>query len=141
MGELRTRKRGKNWEWSFEGARIGGKRQPISKGGYRTKAEAITAGTQAKAEYENAGRIFKPSEISVADFLDYWYENYVMRNLSYNTQRDYKNKIDLHIKPHLGKYRLISLESDIVQKWIDQKKMKATRKAWSRICSAACPVR
>ena len=122
MGELRTRKRGKNWEWSFEGARIGGKRQPISKGGYRTKAEAITAGTQAKAEYENAGRIFKPSEISVADFLDYWYENYVMRNLSYNTQRDYKNKIDLHIKPHLGKYRLISLESDIVQKWIDQKK-------------------
>ena len=37
MGELRTRKRGKTWEWSFEGAKIGGKRNPISKGGYRTK--------------------------------------------------------------------------------------------------------
>ena len=86
MGELRTRKRGKKWEWSFEGARINGKRQPISKGGYLTKAEAIAAGTQAKAEYDSAGRVFRPAEISVADYLDYWYENYVMRNLSYNTQ-------------------------------------------------------
>ena len=45
MGQLRTRKRGSTWEWSFEGAKINGKRNPISHGGYRTKAEAITAGT------------------------------------------------------------------------------------------------
>src|SRR5699024_6002912 len=122
MGELRTRKRGKKWEWSFEGARINGKRQPISKGGYRTKAEAIAEGTKAKAEYDNAGRIFKPSEISVADYLDYWYENYVMRNLAPNTQIDYKGKIERHIKPVLGKYKLVSLESDIIQQWIDKKK-------------------
>ncbi len=122
MGELRTRKRGKKWEWSFEGARINGKRQPISKGGYRTKAEAIAAGTQAKAEYESAGRLFRPADISVADYLDYWYENYVMRNLSYNTQQDYKGKIKNHIVPELGKYRLVSLEPDIIQKWIDKKK-------------------
>lgn len=122
MGELRTRKRGKNWEWSFEGARIGGKRQPISKGGYRTKADAVAAGTQAKAEYENAGRLFKPSELSIADFMDYWYENYVVRNLAYNTQQDYRRKIDLHINPVLGKYRLHALEPDIVQQWIDKKK-------------------
>ena len=50
MGQLRTRKRGSTWEWSFEGARINGKRNSISKGGYRTKAEALAAGTQAKAE-------------------------------------------------------------------------------------------
>lgn len=122
MGELRTRKRGKKWEWSFEGARIGGKRQPISKGGYRTKAEAIAAGTQAKAEYESAGRLFRPSEISVADYLDYWYQHYVERNLSYNTKQDYKRKIERHIKPDLGKYRLVALEPDIIQKWIDKKK-------------------
>ena len=122
MGELRTRKRGKKWEWSFEGARIGGKRQPISKGGYRTKAEAIAAGTQAKAEYESAGRLFRPSEISVADYLDYWYRHYVERNLSYNTKQDYKRKIERHIKPDLGKYRLVALEPDIIQKWIDKKK-------------------
>lgn len=47
MGALRTRKRGKTWEWTFEGAKINGKRQPISKVGYRTKAEAMAVGTQA----------------------------------------------------------------------------------------------
>lgn len=122
MGELRTRKRGKYWEWSFEGARIGGKRQPVSKSGYRTKAEAVAAGTQAKAEYDNVGRVFKPSEVSVADYLDYWHENYVVRNLAYSTQQDYRRKIDLHIKPTLGRCRLSALEPDIIQQWIDKKK-------------------
>lgn len=98
MGELRTRKRGKSWEWSFEGARVGGKRQPISKGGYRTKAEAVASGTAAKAEYDSAGRVFRPSEISVSDYLDYWMENYVKRNLAYNTYLSYENKVRNHIQ-------------------------------------------
>lgn len=122
MGELRTRKRGKGWEWSFEGARINGKRKPISKGGYRTKAEAVAAGTKAKAEYDSAGRVFQPSEVSVSDYLDYWLENYVRRNLAYNTQKDYQKKVDLHIRPAFGKYRLVSLEPDLIQKWVDRKK-------------------
>lgn len=128
MGELRTRKRGKTWEWSFEGAKVGGKRNPISKGGYRTKADAIAAGTQAKAEYDNAGRHFTPSEISVADYLDYWHENYVKTNLVYNTQVDYAGKIRVHLKPAFGKYRLAALETDIVQKWIDGMKRKGYSK-------------
>ena len=119
MGQLRTRKRGSTWEWSFEGAKINGKRNPISHGGYRTKAEAITAGTQAKAEYDSAGRRFTPSDISVSDYLDYWYDNYVKTNLSYNTQKDYEKKIRVHLKPAFGKYRLASLETDVIQKWID----------------------
>ena len=124
MWELRTRKRGKTWEWSFEGAKVGGKRNPISKGGFRTKAEAIAAGTQAKAEYDNAGRIFTPSEMSVSDYLDYWFENYVKKHLAYNTQRDYESKIRIHMKPALGKYRLVSLESDVIQLWVDDLKIK-----------------
>lgn len=122
MGELRTRKRGKYWEYSFEGAKIDGKRKPISKSGFKTKAEAIKAGTQAKAEYDNTGRSFFPSTISVSDYLDYWYENYVMKHLGYNTQQDYESKIRLHIKPILGRYRLSALEPDAVQRWIDDKK-------------------
>ena len=70
MGQLRTRKRGSTWEWSFEGAKINGKRNPISHGGYRTKAEAITAGTQAKAEYDSAGRRFYPLRTSA--YLIIW---------------------------------------------------------------------
>ena len=119
MGQLRVRKRGSTWEWSFEGAKIGGKRNPISKSSYRTKADALAAGTRAKAEYENAGRVFTPSEMSVSDYMDYWYSNYVQTNLAYNTQMDYGKKIRIHIKPALGIYRLNSLEPDVIQKWID----------------------
>lgn len=116
MGQLKTRKRGSTWEWSFEGAKINGKRNPISQGGFRTKAEAITAGTQAKAEYDNAGRVFKPSELSISDYLDYWLENYVKANLAYNTQVDYEKKIKVHLKPTFGTYRLANLETDVIQK-------------------------
>ncbi len=119
MGQLRVRKRGSTWEWSFEGAKIGGKRNPISKSGYRTKADALAAGTQAKAEYENAGRVFTPSEMSVSDYLDYWYSNYVQTNLAYNTQISYERLIRVHLKPAFGIYRLNSLEPDIIQKWGD----------------------
>lgn len=132
MGELRTRKRGKKWEYSFEGARINGKRQPISKSGFATKAEALAAGIQAKAEYDNCGRVFTPSELSVADYLDYWLENYVKKNCSYNTYNDYESKIRLHIKPSLGHYRLSSLEPDIIQKWIDDKKLTGLSKSMTK---------
>ncbi len=128
MGQLRTRKRGKTWEWSFEGAKINGQRNPISKGGYRTKADALAAGTQAKAEYDSAGRIFTPAEISMADYLDYWFENYVKTNLAHNTQTDYAGKIKIHLKPTFGKYRLAAIETDIIQKWVDGMK----RQGYSR---------
>lgn len=100
MGQLRTRKRGTTWEWSFEGALIGGKRNPSSKGGYRTKAESLAAGTQAKAEFEN----------------------YVKMNLAHNTQMDYARKIRIHLNPTFGKYRLAALETDVIQKWVDEMK-------------------
>ena len=119
MGTLRTRKRGKNWEWSFEGAKIDGKRNSISKGGYRTKAEAIAAGTQAKAEYDNAGSSFTPSDISVQDYFDYWMKTYVKTECRDNTVIAYSNMIEKHINPYLGKYRLASLSPSILQEHIN----------------------
>lgn len=128
MGQLRTRKRGSTWEWSFESAKIGGKRNSISKGGYRTKADALAAGTQAKAEYDSAGRIFTPSEISVSDYLDYWFNNYVKTNLAHNSQVDYEKRIKNHLKPAFGTYRLASLDSDVIQEWLDGMKRKGYSK-------------
>ena len=129
MGELRTRKRGKTWEYSFEGAKVDGKRKPISKGGFRTKAEAIAAGTQAKAEYDNAGCVFTPATVSVADYLDYWIDTYVKTNLSYNTIQNYSRLVRKHLKPALGAYRLSALKAETIQKWIDQKKLHGYAKS------------
>jgi len=64
MGKLRVEKRGKYWQYSFEGANVDGKRNRIQKAGFRTRLDAINAGTEAQAEYNKAGINFVPSEIS-----------------------------------------------------------------------------
>lgn len=120
MGQLRTRKRGNTWEYSFEGARIEGKRNIISKGGFRTKADAINAGTAAKAEYDNAGRVFMPSTISVHDYFGYWLKNYVETECKPNTVRIYSDIVRIHLDPYLGKYSLASLAPDILQEHINR---------------------
>ena len=64
MGKINVRDRNKNnpdkkpnWEYRFEAAKIDGKRKHISKAGFRTKKEALEAGTKALAEYNNAAFI------------------------------------------------------------------------------------
>ena len=63
MAEVTTRKRGNKWEYRFEAAKIGGKRNQITKSGFKTKKEALEAGVKALAEYNNTGVSFAPSEI------------------------------------------------------------------------------
>ena len=119
MGTLRTRKRGKNWEYSFEAAKIDGKRKSISKGGFRTKAEALEAGTKAQAEYNNAGSVFEPSAVSVQDYFDYWMKNYVEQECKINTIQAYSNIIRIHINPYLGRYMLSSITPNILQEHLN----------------------
>ncbi len=123
MGQLRTRKRGSTWQYSFEAAPVNGKRKSISKGGFRTKAEALTAGTAAMNEYNSSGQSFTPSELSVSDYLDYWFDNYCKTNLKYNTQLGYLSIIENRLKPQFGQYRLKSLSIASVQEYVNQLKL------------------
>lgn len=118
MGQLRTRKRGSTWQYSFEAARVDGQRKSIMKGGFRTKEEAIKAGTQAMSEYNSSGQSFAPSELSVADYLDYWFDNYCKANLKYNTQLGYIQIIEKHLKPQFGPYKLKSVTTAAIQEYI-----------------------
>lgn len=121
MSEINVRKRGQKWQYQFEAAKIEGKRKQITKSGFNTKKEALEAGVKALAEYNNSGLHFEPSEISVSDYFDYWYKNYVVLELKINTQKSYKNYIENHIKPNLGIYKLKSLTPTILQEFINSK--------------------
>ena len=101
MADLYIRKRNDKWEYRFESARVNGKRKQITKSGFQTKKEALEEGTKALAKYNKAGSHFKPSEVSVHDFFDYWYKNYVEIELKINTQQGYKQYIENHIKPNI----------------------------------------
>ena len=123
MGQLRTRKRGSTWQYSFEAAPVNRKRKSVVKSGFRTKADAIAAGTQAMSEYNSSGQAFTPAEVSIADYLDYWFDNYCKMNLKYNTQLGYIQIIENHLKPQFGQYRLKALTTASVQEYINQLKI------------------
>lgn len=132
MAKINIRDRNKNkpdkkpnWEYRFEAARIDGKRKHISKAGFKTKKEALEAGALAMSEYNAAGLHFEPSDISVNDYLDYWFEQYCVINLKYNTLTTYQVMLRMHIKPYLGKYKLKSLNPSILQDYANEMSKKS----------------
>ena len=66
-----VRKRGKTWSYYFDTAKINGERNKVEKGGFKTQKEAVAARAKAIAEYNETGRTFSPSSLSVSDYLDY----------------------------------------------------------------------
>ena len=127
MAKINVRDRNKNnpdkkpnWEYRFEAAKVDGKRKHISRAGFRTKKEALDAGAKALAEYNNAGLCFEPSDLSVSDYLDYWFEQNCKMNLRYNTQLNYAGLIRNHLKPYFGHYKLKSLTPAIMQEYANK---------------------
>lgn len=126
MAKINVRDRNKNyperkpnWEYRFEIAKVDGKRQNICKSGFKTKKEALEAGAKAMAEYANTGKNFEPSEISVADYFDYWISGYAEPNLADATVSAYKNIIQNHIKPRIGFYQLKNIDTITLQEMIN----------------------
>jgi integrase len=120
MAEVIARRRNNKWEYRFEAARINGKRNQVSKSGFKTKKDALDAGVKALAEYNASGIHFTPSEISVSDYLDFWMEEYCKVNLKKTTIENYQKRIRLHIKPALGIYKLNSLSPITIQNFLNR---------------------
>ena len=59
-----VRKRGKTWSYYFDLGKVEGKRKKKEKGGFRTKKEAESALAAAINEYNNAGQLLEPTEIT-----------------------------------------------------------------------------
>lgn len=108
-----------SWQYRFEIAKVDGKRKYASKSGFKTKEEAEKAGNLALAEYLRAGKHFEPSEMSVADYLDYWLNNYCVVNLADNTVTAYANIVKNHLKPRIGHFMLKSIDVMTLQNMIN----------------------
>lgn len=123
-----VRKRGNVWSYYFDLGKINGKRKKKEKSGFRTKKEAETALREAMKEYEACGSVFVPSEISVQDYLNYWFDSYVTTNCKINTQIYYRRILDNHIIPHFKEYKLRQLTPDALQKFLNLKKRNGLSK-------------
>ena len=116
-----VRQRGLTWSYYFDLGMVNGKRKKKEKGGFRTKGESEKALRIAMTEYDNAGSLIDVSNITVSDYFDYWYKEYVLINCKYNTQLSYKIVIDRHIKTSLGIYKLKSLKPATLQEFLNSK--------------------
>lgn len=116
------RKRGETWYYRLELARINGKRQQVERVGGRTKDEAISAMNKAINEYETTGTLPVNSSISTADYLEHWFNNYVLVELKLNTQKNYRGMLDKHVIPEIGKYYLKDIKPGTLQELLNQKK-------------------
>lgn len=124
-----VRKRGSSWSYYFDLGKIDGKRKKKEKGGFRTKKEAEQALAAAINEYNNAGQVFEPSEVTVSDYLDQWYDLSCKLNLKYNTQVGYLRIIEGHLKPKFGHYKLKAINSAILQEYANSLKLNGYSKS------------
>ena len=124
-----VRKRGATWSYYFDLGKVDGKRKRKEKKGFRTKKEAEAALAKALNEYNNAGAVFEPTEITVADYLNQWFDLYCKTNLKYNTQVGYLRIIQGHLIPKFGVYRLKAITPAILQEYAVELKMNGNSKS------------
>ncbi len=123
-----VRKRGKVYEYRIEIASIDGVRKWLTKSGFKTRQEALHEGAIAYNEYYQCGK--KQKDMSYADYLDYWIDNYCNFNLKYSTIVTYLNIIKLYLKPRLGMYKLSQLDSQMLQEFINDLYVEKSLSKW-----------
>lgn len=109
---------GKRYWYRFEIANMKGERRWLTKRGFTSKAEALKEGREAQRNYESVGEIISPTNMSYADYLDFWIKTDCEVDLKTNTVEGYKKRIENYIKPRIGKYYLKSLKRENFQDFL-----------------------
>lgn len=105
-----------------------GKRQRVTKQGFKTKKDAelfvtetLNKKTRGYLSTANGNMLFK-------DFIMKWFNEYKIFQLSINTRNTYISRLDNHILPMLGDYKLNELTTAVIQEFyndlISRKNMK-----------------
>ena len=81
---------------------------------------------------EQAGKIdaHKTGQFTVGQWAETWFENYAKPSIRETTAAYYKNYIDKHIIPNIGKIRLDKLTTLDIQKFYNKAKTKGRVKRY-----------
>ena len=119
-----VKKRGKTWYYKFRNPQINpatGKHSWITKGGFRTRAEASDA-QRAAIEEAQQGKFVDPSDRTVAEFIAEWLE-FKKLTTSPTTVQGYTDEMNLYVLPRVGGLKLQKLdESRILQLYVELRK-------------------
>lgn len=95
---------------------------------FSSQAAAQEFLTQTLADIQN-GEYIEPTSITVGQWLDTWLAEYC-GHLKYNCLKSYKSHVEIHLKPGIGKIKLIDLNAAELQKFFN--KLSKTGKKTSR---------
>ena len=120
-----------NWKVTVElGKDSNGKRIRKAKQGFRTQDDAKKYAAEILTQHTRGLTPSKNGDLLLSSFIVTWFNDYKCQNISITTKNDYYYRINSHIIPALGAYKLKDLNTLIIQdfynKLISQKKMKPT---------------
>jgi len=116
-GSIRKRKDG-TWEARVTiGISADGKQQRKSLYG-KTRQEVNAKMTDLLNNLQK-GIITNPTEMTLAEWLDFYMLEYKKQYVKPTTYNNYTVKVKNHIKPAIGHYKLKALRQDIIQKFVN----------------------
>lgn len=132
MVKVNARKRGQDcWQYYFDLKRVDGKRRKKTKSGFKTKDEALKAGTIAYNEYYFGNKEKAQSNMTYGELLDEWMNEQVNYSRNRQTELNYKKLIRNYVKPELGNKLLKEIKPGDIQKLVN--KMIAKKYSYNTI--------
>lgn len=104
-----------NWKVTVSLGFDNGKRIKRKKQGFKTKKEAEIWATEITSQKHKGFSMTNESNVLFKDFVSKWFYEYKINTISPNTISNYKSRIENHIIPLLGEYKLSELTNIIVQ--------------------------
>lgn len=117
-----------NWKATVSLGYENGKQSKTRKQGFKSKKEAEKWVTDTLGKKHKGYVAQSTSNILFKDYINKWFNEYKVLNVSLNTKNDYIYRINAHVIPMIGNYKLNELTTSIIQdfynKLISEKGMK-----------------
>lgn len=117
-----------NWKATVSLGYDDGKQVKTRKQGFKTKKDAEKWVTDTLSKKHKGYIAPTNSNILLKDYINKWFNEYKVLNVTINTKNDYIYRINAHVVPMIGNYKLSELTTSIIQdfynKLISEKNMK-----------------
>lgn len=104
-----------NWKATVSLGYENGKQIKTRKQGFKSKKDAEKWVTETLSQKHKGYITVADSNILFKDYINKWFDEYKSKNISINTKTNYRSRIDTHIIPKLGSYKLNKITNVIIQ--------------------------
>lgn len=104
-----------NWKATVSLGYENGKQLKTRKQGFKSKKDAEKWVTETLSQKHKGYVTTADSNVLFKDYINKWFDEYKSQNISINTKTNYRSRIDTHIIPKLGSYKLNKITNVIIQ--------------------------